>query len=123
MYEILEEGFRSAVKYGILVLEAIGAIIILVSAIRALVGLLKGPARARLTLAEGIATGLNFLLGGEVLNTIVAPNWDGIGKTCAIMLIRAAMAVLLHWENKHENEKEILPEADVLARQASQPKH
>jgi len=41
-----------------------------------------------------------LLLGSEVLKTIVAPGWTDIGMTCAIILMRAGVTVLLKWENK-----------------------
>jgi uncharacterized membrane protein len=43
-------------------------------------------------------------LVGEVLKTIIAPDWKDIGMTCAILLMRAAVTVLLHWERQHEEE-------------------
>ena len=85
-----------------LILEAVGAVIIFVSAIRALMCAVKQRGKSRIVFSEGIATALNFLLGSEVLKTIIAPDWRDIGMTCAIIVMRAAMALLLHWENKHE---------------------
>ena len=56
-------------------------------------------------LAEGTTTALSFLLGGELLNTIIAPDWHDVGMTCAVLLMRAAMAVLIHWESTHEKHE------------------
>ena len=102
MYETLEHVFVIVVKYGILLFEAIGVVILLVSAIKALARLLKSQSQSKLELAEGVTTALSFLLGSEVLKTIVAPDWTEIGMTCAVLLMRAGMAVLIHWESKHE---------------------
>ena len=49
---------------------------------------------------QGAMEALNLLLGSEVLKTIVAPGWTDIGMTCAIILMRAGVTVLLKWENK-----------------------
>ena len=105
MYEISENIFKTVVRYGILALEIVGALIIVCEAIRALIWLFRSPHRSKTILAEGIATALGFLLGSEVLKTIVAPDWRDLGMTGAILLMRAAMTVLLHWEKTNE-EKE-----------------
>ncbi len=102
MYEQIEEIFRMIVNYAILVLEAVGALVILVNTVRSLGQRLKQDKDAsRGTLTEGISSGLSFLLSSEVLKTIVAPNWKEIGMTCAILAMRAGMTVLIKWEEKH----------------------
>ena len=106
MYEVLEHVFWLVVRYGIMVLEMVSVIIILVSAARALASLLKHSGNSRLELAEGVATALSFLLGGEALKTIIAPDWNDIGMTGVILLLRAAMSVLIHWETKVEMQEQ-----------------
>ena len=105
MYVTLEHHFIRIVYYLIMVLEMIGVVILLVYAGKALVAVFKSTHRCKQLLAEGTTTALSFLLGGEVLKTIVAPDWKDIGMTCAILLMRAAVTVLLHWESKSENEE------------------
>ena len=102
MYVILEEIFEVIVRHSILALEAIGVIILLVSAVKAIVGLFRDRNGSKLEMAEGIGTALSFLLGGEVLKTIIAPDGQELGMTGAILLMRAAISVLLFWEGKHE---------------------
>ena len=106
MYFALEGRFMHIVNYSILVLEAVGVIILLVFSVRALAAVFKSTSKCKHLLTEGITTALSFLLGGEVLKTIVAPDWKDIGMTCAILLMRAAVTVLLYWEHKHESPKE-----------------
>ena len=60
-----------------------------------------GPA-----ITEGITTGLSFLLVSEVLKTIIDRDWTSIGMTCAILLMRASISLLVHWESKAEAEHE-----------------
>ena len=105
MYEALEHVFHIVVEYGVLILEVIGAVIILISGIRGLIGLLKKEKHFRIELSEGIATALTFLLCGEALKTIIAPDWREIGMTAAILVMRAAMSVLLHWEVTNEKKE------------------
>ena len=106
MYVTLEHHFIQIVYYLIMVLEMIGVVILLVFSVRALAAVFKSTSKCKHLLTEGITTALSFLLGGEVLKTIVAPDWKDIGMTCAILLMRAAVTVLLHWESRHENETE-----------------
>ena len=101
MYETLEHVFRTVVQYGILLFEAVGVIILIASAVKALVSLFRNRQRSKLDLYEGISTALTFLLGSEVLKTIIAPDWAEVGMTCAVLVMRAGMAVLIHWEKKH----------------------
>ena len=103
MLEIFEDAFEIVVRYAILILEGIGAIVILVNTMRS-VGqrLKKDKIQSRGTLTEGISSGLGFLLSSEVLKTIVAPDWKEIGMTCAVLAMRAAMTVLIKWEERQE---------------------
>ena len=106
MFENVEFGFRTFIRGSILGVEMVGVVIILVSAMKALFGLIKGRRDCRIIMGEGVATALSFLLGGEVMKTIIAPDWQDIGMTCAILLMRAAMSLLIHWETKNERAAE-----------------
>ena len=111
MYERIELGFEQILHYGITLVEIIGALIVFFYTFKALYFLLRHKHhRSHTMLTEGISTGLSFLLGSEVLNTIIAPDWSAIGMTCAILLMRAGMTLLVHWENKMDNQK--YPEGD-----------
>ena len=102
MYEHVEHLFRLVLNYAILVLEAVGALVIMVNTVRSIGQRLRQNRDAsRGTLTEGISSGLSFLLSSEVLKTIVAPGWKEIGMTCAILAMRAGMTVLIKWEEKH----------------------
>ena len=71
----------------------------------------------RLELAQGITLALSFKMGGEVLRTVVVREWRELGILGAIIVLRTALTLLLHWEIKNEkqdleNEKEIMNEED-----------
>jgi len=105
MHEKIDATFGSVLDYIITGVEIIGALIILFYVIRALYCLLrKDHHGCRDHLTTGISTGLSFLLASEVLNTIIAPGWSDIGMTCAVLLMRAGMTLLVHWENKMEHQ-------------------
>ena len=107
MYESIETNFQRFLMYGIIGVEIIGALIVFFYTFKALFYLLTAKqALSKHALTEGISTGLSFLLGSEVLKTIIAPDWSAIGMTCAILLMRAGMTLLVHWENKMEKKME-----------------
>ena len=58
----------------------------------------------RLKLAKGMAMGLEFKLGGEILRTVVVRDLSEIMIVGAIILLRAALTFLIHWEIKNEEE-------------------
>ena len=105
MHAAIDATFERVLDYIITGVEMVGALIILYYVIRALVSLLqKNHADCRTHLTTGISTGLSFLLASEVFNTIIAPDWSAIGKTCAILLMRAGMTFFVHWEDKMEHQ-------------------
>lgn len=111
MHEQIDTHFEWILKYIITGVEIIGALIIVYYTVWALFSLLRRDHKScRDHLTIGISTGLNFLLTSEVLNTIIAPDWSAIGMTCAILLMRAGMTLLIHWENKMEQEGHHLKE-------------
>ena len=59
----------------------------------------------KLTLAKGLAMGLEFKLGSEILRTVIVRDWHEIGTVAGIIALRAALTFLIHWEIKEE-EKE-----------------
>ena len=106
MLETAESVLDVAIHYSVLVLEIIGALVILYRVIRALISLLQGKAKlCRASITDGITTGLSFLLVSEVLKTIIDRDWTSIGMTCAILLMRASISLLVHWESKAEEEE------------------
>ena len=95
--------FRYVVEYAILGLEAIGVILILVAGVRALIHLFTDKEQSKRDMYDGITTALTFLLGSEVMRTIIAPGWAEIGMTCAILVMRAGIVLLVHWENSQKH--------------------
>ena len=105
MYEMIENLFRETLNYAILAVEVVGVVMLLVTAIKALCVVFRSKVECRNLLAEGISTALSFLLASEVMKTIIAPDWSDIGMTCAILVMRAGMTVLIHWEHAHETHE------------------
>lgn len=103
MLEMAEHVLDLIIHYSVLILEFIGAALILYRCACAVFRLFQGKKKlCHKSLTEGITTGLSFLLASEVLKTIIDRDWTSIGMTCAILLMRAAISILVHWESKAE---------------------
>jgi uncharacterized membrane protein len=55
-------------------------------------------ARTRLDLGTHLALSLEFLVAKDVLDSIVAPTWDGLSKLAAIVALRTAIQFSLSRE-------------------------
>ena len=58
-------------------------------------------------LARGLATGLEFKLAAEILKTVLIQSLDELYILGAVILLRALMSVLIHFEMKgvHHHSK------------------
>lgn len=55
-------------------------------------------------LAKGLATGLEFKLGAEILKTLLVQELDELYVLAAVFAIRALMSILIHFELKHTDK-------------------
>lgn len=88
----------------ILMFEWIGIIVIVVAGIVGIVSYLRRDPETRLKLAQGLAMSLEFKLGGEILRTVLVRELGEIAVVGAIILLRAALTFLIHWEIKNEEQ-------------------
>ena len=118
IYQSSEVVLRYIVEFSTLLLELFGICILVFSAIKSFVFWIRRDDSILLQLAQGIALALEFKLGGEVLRTVVVREWAELGILGAIILLRATLTFLIHWEIK--NEKKAL--APKLAKKAEAEK-
>ena len=102
----LHEALNVIVDYAILLFEYVGVGVLIVTGVKGLISYVKGDPETRLNLAKGMATGLEFKLGSEILRTVIVRDWKEIGTVAGIIALRAALTFLIHWEIKEE-EKEM----------------
>ena len=102
MYHTIEVIFKQVIQYSTIAMEAAGVLIVLITAVKCLIGYLCGHGELRIKLAEGISLALLFKMGGEVLRTVIVRTWDELGILCAIIMIRGLLTFLLHWEIRTE---------------------
>jgi uncharacterized membrane protein len=97
--ETFEEIFHIFITITIHGLELMGVVVVVCGAIRAFYGyFVRHAPNIRLSLAQSMAIGLEFKLGGEILRTVIARDWNEILTVGAIILLRAALNFLIHWE-------------------------
>ena len=97
-------------------LELIGVLIIIVGSFRALVRLAgsllkKQPFRVVVDLGKALSLALEFKMGAEIIKTVIIHNLEELAILGVVIVIRALLAVLIHWEIRIE-EKESALKAD-----------
>ena len=96
LIDILEVFRDHLVEFSILIFEFIGVGIIIVSGIHGFYLYLKKSPDTKLALAKGLAMGL------EILRTVILRSWQEIGIVAGIIVLRAALTFLIHWEIRQE---------------------
>jgi uncharacterized membrane protein len=102
----LEMVLRNVVDILILLFEFMGVLVIAVAGIRGIADYVKHNPGIRLNLAQGMALGLEFKLGSEILRTVIVRELSEVAVVAAIIALRAALTFLIHWEIKVEKEAE-----------------
>lgn len=108
----LEKIVQHTAEIGIVVAEIIGISILIITAVKCFIKYFKRDEHLRLELAQGIALALEFKLGGEVLHTVIAREWQDLLILGGIIALRGVLTLLLHWEIKVEEDRERLQMLD-----------
>ena len=104
MLETLHTILEYIVESGILIFEYIGVSIIIFTSLVSFYKYIMRKADTRIYLAKGLAMGLEFKLGSEILRTVVVRQWGEIAIVAGIIALRAALTFLIHWEIKEEEK-------------------
>lgn len=110
---LLEDSFTSLVHIVATCIEFLAVFIIIVAVLKNLYNLLfiekfdfelsqKDP-----VLNSGLNTALELFLAGEILNTIVADDFEKLAHVGALVLIRIVIALLVHWEREQKDKHEL----------------
>ena len=105
----LEEWVILAISYLVPIVEACGAIVIVLGVIRTLVQYVRGRFRVdveyltcmRLQLVPSLVMGLDFQLAADVLKTTISPTWDHLLVLAALVGLRTTLNFLLERELHH----------------------
>lgn len=104
--KVLDWLLENLVQICTVVLELFGIIVLVSTAVSCFVQwILNKRQLIRLKLAQGIALALEFKMGGEVLRTVVVREWSELGILGAIIVLRAMLTFLIHWEIKNEKRE------------------
>lgn len=104
--KVLDWLLENLVQICTVVLELFGIIVLVSTAVSCLVQWIRNKRQLiRLNLAQGIALALEFKMGGEVLRTVVVREWSELGILGAIIVLRAMLTFLIHWEIKNEKRE------------------
>ncbi|WP_325214283.1 DUF1622 domain-containing protein [Oscillibacter sp.] len=101
----IETVFQIVVQYGVLLLECAGVGVLLVTAVKSIIGCIKRKPHIRLYLAQGISLALEFKLGGEVLRTVIVRELSELLVLDLVILLRGALTLIIHWEIKVEEAR------------------
>ena len=90
-------------------LELIGILIIVIGSIRALVLLVKclknkKPFHVVVDLGKALSLALEFKMGAEIIKTVIVHNLEELSILGVVILIRALLAFIIHWEIKAEEK-------------------
>lgn len=102
--EHMETLLALAANGAIIIFEFIGVGIIICSGLMGFFKYVKKSPDTRIYLAKGLAMGLEFKMGSEILRTVVVREWREIGIVAGIIALRAALTFLIHWEIKEEEK-------------------
>jgi len=84
----------------------IGVVVIMTTVFKSIYHYFHRDLHIRLILARGIALALEFKLAGEVLRTVMVREWSELIVLGTIIVLRAAITVLIHWEMRTEKADE-----------------
>ena len=92
-------------------LELIGILIIAVGSVKALILLARRfrhpkPFNIVINLGRSLALALEFKMGAEIINTVIVHDLKELATLAVVILIRALLAVIIHWEIRMERQSE-----------------
>ncbi len=106
-----EHVLHNLAEISALTLEFVGVLIIIVGSVKSLVHLAQGLIRHRkinivVELGKTLALALEFKMGAEIIKTVIVHDLSELAVLGIVILIRALLAFLIHWEMKMEKKDE-----------------
>ena len=113
LIHMLETLMEYLVEVAILIFEFMGVGIIIFSGLKGFYHYVRRSPEMKVSLAQGLAIGLEFKLGSEILKTVIVREWTEIVTVAGIIALRAALTFLIHWEIKEEHKDKLEHEKEV----------
>ena len=97
-------------------LELIGIVIIFIGSFRALFRVVrclakKQPLNVVVELGKALALALEFKMGAEIIKTVIIHDLEELAILGVVIVIRALLAVIIHWEIRLEEKENNLHKA------------
>lgn len=94
-------------------LELVGVLIIIFGSFRALVRLFKclvkkHPFHIIIDLGKALSLALEFKMGAEIIKTVIIHNLEELAILGVVIIIRALLAFIIHWEIRTEEREKRL---------------
>ena len=107
----LKEFLHPLAEISASILELIGIFIIIIGSCRALIKLLKNALEKKeshvvIALGRALALALEFKMGAEIIKTVIIHNLEELAILGVVIIIRALLAVIIHWEIRQEEKAE-----------------
>ena len=108
---VIELVIEFTLPYVIAILEIMGIIVVAWSSVTGFWHyiqnkLMKKHLDVQNGLAEGLATGLEFKMAAEILKTVLIRSMEELYVLGAVILLRALLSVLIHFEMKRAQSKQ-----------------
>ena len=105
----LEPFVENFAKIVVAILELLGIIVILCGAIKSIYSMFYSFIKhkkfnIKISLGNSLALGLEFKMGAEIIKTVIVRSLDELLILAVIIILRAILAVLIHWEIKTEKK-------------------
>ena len=106
-----EHILHSIAETSALTLEFIGVLIIVFGSVKSLVSMITRLIRHRtinivVELGKTLALALEFKMGAEIIKTVIVHDLTELAVLGIVILIRALLAFLIHWEMKMDKAAE-----------------
>lgn len=93
-------------------LELVGILIIMIGSVRALVRLFQCVIKRQnfhvvVDLGKALALALEFKMGAEIIKTVIIHNLEELAILGVVIVIRALLAFIIHWEIKADVEESV----------------
>jgi uncharacterized membrane protein len=112
MHELFELGINEIFYWIIWIFELAGALVMVIGATFSVVKYIKGkikkkPYSIKVMIGNAMAIGLELMLVAEILKTVITNNRtiEEFIILTIIVLLRATLSLLIHWELKTEEKK------------------
>ena len=89
----------------VIIFELIALTLIVLAGLKGIILAFKNADNASILVLKGFSVGLSFLLGGEILRTvIVSHSLEELFLLGGIIVIRVLITVLIHWELNQDRQ-------------------